>query len=197
MLNEVRDSRLLRLPWANITFGLRARVDLLRRLDGEAWPDFSDEALLSDLEAWLEPVLHGHRSLTEVRPDHLHQAILGRLPWDRHQTLDRLAPERWQAPTGSRLLIDYAAEGGPGVAVRVQELFGLNDHPTIAGGRVPLTLSLLSPAHRPIQVTKDLPGFWRGSWKDVRSEMRGRYPKHDWPEDPSASSPTTRAKPRR
>jgi ATP-dependent helicase HrpB len=126
----------------------------------------------------------------------LGEALLSDLPWDRRQALDRLAPERWSAPTGSRFLIDYGAEGGPTVSVRVQELFGLTEHPLIAGGRVPLVLALLSPAHRPIQVTRDLPGFWRGSWKDVRSDMRGRYPKHSWPEDPAAAPPTTRAKPR-
>ncbi len=110
--------------------------------------------------------------------------------------LDREAPERWAAPTGSRLLIDYAAEGGPRLEVRVQELYGLAQHPSVAGGRVPLTLALLSPAHRPIQLTKDLPGFWKGSWREVRTEMKGRYPRHVWPEDPAAADPTTRAKPR-
>ena len=99
-------------------------------------------------------------------------------------------------PTGSRLPIDYAAEGGPLLAVRVQELFGLGIHPAIAQGRVPLTLALLSPAHRPIQLTRDLPAFWRGSWRDVRADMRGRYPKHPWPEDPASAEPTRRAKPR-
>ncbi len=110
--------------------------------------------------------------------------------------LEAEAPTHFTAPTGSRLPIDYGAEGGPQVEVRVQELFGLKSHPTIAGGRVPLTLALLSPAHRPIQVTKDLPQFWRGSWREVRAEMRGRYPKHPWPEDPAEAPPTTRAKPR-
>jgi ATP-dependent helicase HrpB len=110
--------------------------------------------------------------------------------------MDRLAPARFEAPTGSRLTIDYAADGGPRVEVRVQEVYGLAVHPTIAAGRVPLTLALLSPARRPIQLTKDLPGFWRGSWREVRKEMRGRYPKHLWPEDPVSAAPTTRAKPR-
>jgi ATP-dependent helicase HrpB len=110
--------------------------------------------------------------------------------------LDRLAPERWSTPAGTSAAIDYGAEGGPAVEVRVQELFGLDVHPAVAGGRAPLTQVLLSPARRPIQVTKDLPGFWRGSWKAVRSDLRGRYPKHPWPEDPLAEAPTTRAKPR-
>jgi ATP-dependent helicase HrpB len=110
--------------------------------------------------------------------------------------LDAEAPERFEAPTGSRIRIDYAAEGGPRIDVRVQELFGLASHPSVAGGRAPLTLALLSPAHRPVQLTKDLPGFWKGSWAAVRSEMRGRYPRHVWPEDPANAAPTTRAKPR-
>ena len=116
------------------------------------------------------------------------------VPWDQQRRLEALVPARWTAPTGNSFAIDYAAEGGPRVDVRVQEVFGLAEHPTVAG--VPLTLSLLSPAHRPIQTTKDLPGFWRGSWKDVRSDMRGRYPKHVWPEDPASAAPTARAKPR-
>jgi ATP-dependent helicase HrpB len=99
-------------------------------------------------------------------------------------------------PTGSDIAVDYGAEGGPALAVRVQELFGLDRHPAIAGGRVPLVLQLLSPAHRPIQITRDLPGFWRGSWAAVKAEMRGRYPKHPWPDDPIAAPPTRRAKPR-
>ncbi|WP_374514170.1 ATP-dependent helicase C-terminal domain-containing protein, partial [Brevundimonas sp.] len=108
---------------------------------------------------------------------------------------DELAPARLQTPLGSAA-IDYAAEGGPRVDIRVQELFGVTAHPTVGGGRVPLTLALLSPAGRPIQLTRDLPGFWRGSWKDVRAEMRGRYPKHPWPEDPASAEATSRAKPR-
>jgi ATP-dependent helicase HrpB len=108
--------------------------------------------------------------------------------------LDTEAPERFEAPTGSNLFIDYAFEGGPRVDVRVQELFGMTRHPTV-GGR-PLTLALLSPARRPVQLTRDLPAFWRGSWADVRKDMRGRYPKHPWPEDPTQAPPTTRAKPR-
>ena len=116
------------------------------------------------------------------------------LPWELQTRLDRDAPERFEAPTGNRFQIDYGSEGGPRVDVRVQELFGLAVHPTVAG--VPLTMSLLSPAHRPVQTTKDLPGFWRGSYAAVRTEMRGRYPKHPWPEDPLAAAPTTRAKPR-
>jgi ATP-dependent helicase HrpB len=114
--------------------------------------------------------------------------------WDLQRRLDAEAPARWTAPTGNSFAIDYAAGGGPRVEVRVQEVYGLAEHPRVAG--VPLTLALLSPAQRPIQTTRDLPGFWTGSWKEVRSDMRGRYPRHLWPEDPASAAPTTRAKPR-
>ena len=125
----------------------------------------------------------------------LEAALRSRLDWELARRLDVEAPMRWTAPTGSSVAIDYGAEGGPRVEIRVQELFGLTTHPAVGSG-VPLTLALLSPARRPIQVTTDLPGFWRGSWTEVRKEMRGRYPKHPWPDDPAAAAPTTRAKPR-
>ena len=145
---------------------------------------------------WLVPLLPGLRSLSALRPDALDGAVRSLIPWDRQRALDAALPARWTAPTGNSFAIDYAAEAGPRVDVRVQEVFGLAEHPTIANGKVALTLSLLSPAHRPIQTTKDLPGFWKGSWRDVRSDMRGRYPKHAWPEDPASAAPTARAKPR-
>jgi ATP-dependent helicase HrpB len=110
--------------------------------------------------------------------------------------LEAEAPTHFEAPTGSHVAVDYEAEGGPVLAIRVQELFGLSTHPSLANGRVPLVLHLLSPAHRPIQITKDLPGFWKGSWSAVKTEMKGRYPRHVWPDDPASAVPTTRAKPR-
>jgi ATP-dependent helicase HrpB len=118
------------------------------------------------------------------------------VPWDLARKLDAEAPTHFEAPTGSRVAVDYEAEGGPVLAIRVQELFGLSQHPALAGGRVPLTLHLLSPAHRPIQITRDLPGFWKGSWSAVKSEMKGRYPRHVWPDDPASATATARAKPR-
>ncbi len=118
------------------------------------------------------------------------------LPWDLRARLEREAPTHFEAPTGTMLAIDYEAEQGPTIAVRLQELFGLNSHPSIAKGAVPLVLELLSPAHRPVQVTRDLPGFWRGSYAAVRSDLRGRYPRHPWPEDPASAMPTRRVKPR-
>jgi ATP-dependent helicase HrpB len=122
--------------------------------------------------------------------------VRGLLPWPLKRRLDAEAPTHFEAPTGSAVPIDYEAEGGPKLAIRVQELFGLDRHPAIAGGKVALLIELLSPAHRPVQMTRDLPGFWRGSYAVVRAEMRGRYPKHPWPEDPIAAAPTRRAKPR-
>jgi ATP-dependent helicase HrpB len=175
---------------------LRDRGAFLRSLEPEA-PDLSDEALMADLEGWLAPVVAGKTSLQQIDDRDIEAALRLRLGYEAQRWLDAQAPEHFTAPTGSRLAIDYAAEGGPRADVRAQELFGLREHPMIAGGRVPLVLGLLSPAHRPIQLTKDLPGFWRGAWREVRKEMRGRYPKHEWPEDPAAAAPTTRAKPRK
>jgi len=195
LLDDVRRRGVAALPWGDGSAPLRARASFLRAQGLDA-PDLSDQALLASLDAWLAPALAGKSSLVALREPDLEAALAALVPFDARRRLDQLAPPRFEAPTGSRLAIDYAAEGGPRVDVRVQELYGLGVHPTVAGGRVPLTLALLSPAHRPIQLTKDLPGFWRGSWSDVRKEMRGRYPKHLWPEDPASAAPTTRAKPR-
>jgi ATP-dependent helicase HrpB len=181
------------LPWGEAAQGLRQRLAFLHARD-PAWPDLSDAALTHRLDEWLTPLLSGVRSLAALKPDVLDSALRTLIPWDLQRRLEAEAPARWTAPTGNAFAIDYAAEAGPRVDVRVQEVYGLAEHPTVAG--VPLTLSLLSPAHRPIQTTQDLPGFWKGSWKDVRSDMRGRYPKHLWPEDPAQAAPTARAKPR-
>ncbi|MFC7396471.1 ATP-dependent helicase HrpB [Chelatococcus sp. GCM10030263] len=187
------------LPWSKAQAQWRERVLFLRRAEGQAedaeWPDVSDEALARDVEAWLAPYLLGRAGLGAVTADVLDQALKALVPWELQRRLDAEAPTHVEMPTGSRIPVDYSGEE-PSIAVRVQELFGLDRHPALAGGRVPLVLELLSPAHRPIQVTRDLPGFWRGSWGEVRSAMRGRYPKHPWPENPLEAPPTTRAKPR-
>jgi ATP-dependent helicase HrpB len=193
LADRVRAEGVNLLPWGEAAGGLRQRIAFLRAHD-PSWPDLSDAALLANLDDWLTPILTGARSLAALRPDTLDGALRTLIPWDLQRRLDAAAPARWTAPTGNSFVIYYAAEDGPRVDVRVQEVFGLTVHPTVAG--VPLTLSLLSPGHRPVQTTKDLPGFWRGSWKDVRSDMRGRYPKHVWPEDPASAPPTARAKPR-
>jgi ATP-dependent helicase HrpB len=183
------------LPWGEAARTLRERAAFLRQYD-DSWPDLSDAALVAQLDDWLTPLLMGVRSLAALKPEVLDGALRTLVPWERQRELEAAAPPRWTAPTGNSFAIDYAADGGPRVEVRVQEVFGLATHPSIAAGRVPLTLALLSPAHRPIQTTKDLPGFWSGSWKEVRADMRGRYPRHVWPEDPANTAPTTRAKPR-
>jgi ATP-dependent helicase HrpB len=193
LAERVRREGLASLPWGEAAASLRERAGFLRAGSPD-WPDLSDAALLQRLDEWLTPLLAGVRSLAGLRADALDGALRGLMPWDQQRRLDAEAPARWTAPTGNSFAIDYAAEGGPRVEVRVQEVYGLAQHPSVGG--VPLTLSLLSPAHRPIQTTRDLPGFWKGSWKDVRIEMRGRYPKHVWPEDPATAAPTTRAKPR-
>ncbi len=194
LLTRVRTEGLGVLNWSEAASGLRTRIGILRDREGEPWPDLSDIGLLAAIDDWLAPHLAGARSLAQVRPESLDAAVRSLIPRDLLRRLETAAPTHWTAPTGQRHPIDYAAEGGPRVSVRVQELFGLVRHPEILGE--PLTLALLSPAHRPVQMTRDLPGFWRGSWKDVRAEMRGRYPKHPWPEDPATAAPTTRAKPR-
>ena len=184
-----------RLPWTARLKQWRDRVTFLRRAEGEPWPDLSDEALAAD-PGWLTPYVAGKIRLDELGADDLASALGALLPWDLQRRLDEEAPTHFRAPTGTAAPIDYEAEGGPTIALRVQELFGLREHPSLAQGRIPLTLELLSPAHRPIQVTRDLPGFWRGSWAAVRADLRGRYPRHFWPEDPAAAAPTARAKPR-
>lgn len=184
------------LPWSKSAHQLRMRIGFARRADPAAWPDLSDERLAATLETWLGPHVEGRRALAEIRAEDVSNALDAMLDWNARRELDRLAPTHFVAPTGNAVPIDYEAENGPVLAIRVQELFGLDRHPAIAEGRVPLLVELLSPAHRPIQLTRDLPGFWRGSWKDVKSDMKGRYPKHVWPDDPLAAAPTARAKPR-
>ncbi|WP_192739300.1 ATP-dependent helicase HrpB [Bradyrhizobium sp. OAE829] len=185
-----------KLPWSKALKQWRDRVMFLRKAEGESWPDLSDDALAATSEAWLEPVLYDKTSLKDLSSGDLSDALLSLLPWDLRARLEREAPTHFEAPTGTMLAIDYEAEQGPTIAVRLQELFGLNSHPSIAKGAVPLVLELLSPAQRPVQVTRDLPGFWRGSYAAVRSDLRGRYPRHPWPEDPANAMPTRRVKPR-
>jgi ATP-dependent helicase HrpB len=184
------------LPWSKPCKQWRDRVMFLRKAGDASWPDLSDDALAAQRETWLVPALSDKTSLKEFSSGDLSDALMTLLPWELRARLDREAPTHFEAPTGTMLAIDYEAEQGPTIAVRLQELFGLNTHPSIAKGAVPLVLELLSPAHRPVQVTRDLPGFWRGSYAAVRSDLRGRYPRHPWPEDPANAMPTRRVKPR-
>ncbi|MFN7619005.1 MAG: ATP-dependent helicase HrpB [bacterium] len=191
---EVERDGLASLRWGERAAGLRARMAFVAGLEA-GWPDVSDAGLRATRETWLWPLLETVQALEKIEDGALEAGLRALIPWDRQRALDELAPARLATPLGSAA-IDYAAVGGPRVDIRVQELFGTTAHPTVGGGRVPLTLALLSPARRPVQVTKDLPGFWVGSWAAVRSEMRGRYPRHPWPEDPTKAEATSRAKPR-
>ncbi len=187
---------LSRLPWTKALSQWREREMFLRNAEGEEWPDLSDAALAERPEEWLTPLCDGKTALSGIAADDLWNAVTNLLPWNLRRRLDEEAPSHFQAPTGTQAAIDYAAEAGPTISIRVQELFGLGHHPSIAGGRVPLVIELLSPAQRPVQVTRDLPGFWGGSWQAVKSEMKGRYPRHPWPDDPASAMPTRRVKPR-
>jgi ATP-dependent helicase HrpB len=183
-----------RLPWSKHLKQWRDRVMFLRKSEGDEWPDLSDAALTASVQDWLVPLLADKTALKDIGADDLSNAIMELLPWAMRRRLDSEAPTHFEAPTGTNVPIDYEAEAGPTIAIRVQELFGLGRHPTIANGHVPLVIELLSPAHRPVQVTKDLPGFWAGSYAAVKAEMRGRYPKHPWPDDPANAVPTRRTK---
>jgi ATP-dependent helicase HrpB len=185
-----------RLGWSKPQRQLRDRAAFLRAAGLSDVPDLSGAALGSMVHDWLAPYLTGVTSLGAIDAELLGQALDALVPWAVRQRLDADAPTHFTAPTGMSHAIDYDGENAPALHIRVQELFGLSTHPSVAGGRLPLTLYLLSPAHRPIQITKDLPGFWAGSWKAVKAEMKGRYPRHPWPDDPTAATPTTRAKPR-
>ncbi len=184
-----------RLPWTKAQQQLRDRVAFLRAGD-PTWPDLTDLTLAATAEDWLAPYLTGKTRLGDLGADDLGQALEALVPWTLKQRLEAEAPTHFHAPTGNNHAIDYEGAGAPALHIRVQELFGLTTHPAIANGRLPLTLNLLSPAHRPIQITRDLPGFWKGSWAAVKSDMKGRYPRHPWPDDPAAAAPTARAKPR-
>ena len=184
-----------RLPWTKPLQQWRKRVMFLRRANTE-WPDLSDAALAANAAEWLLPLLDGKTTLASVSAEELSAVAGALLPWNLKYRLDAEAPTHFTAPSGSSVPIDYDSDEGPKLAIRVQELFGLDRHPTIAGGKVPLLIELLSPAHRPVQVTRNLPGFWRGSYAAVKADMRGRYPRHPWPDDPLKATATRRAKPR-
>ena len=190
LTSGIRATGIDRLPWSEAQMRLRQRTAFARRTEPDACPDLSDASLATTLEHWLTPHLVGLTRLDAITAATLGQALDMLLPHGRRRALDRLVPDRFTTPGGVTRPIDYGAEAGPTVSLRVQDLYGLDTHPAAAG--LPLVLELLSPAHRPIQTTRDLPGFWRGSWADVRRDMRGRYPKHDWPEEPWKAPPRSR-----
>jgi ATP-dependent RNA helicase HrpB len=193
LVEGLREHGLHLLPWDDRARQLRDRAMFAHRFDPAIQP-LDDQRLLERAEEWLVPLLSGRRRLGDIPAPTLTSALEGLLGYLAARELDRLAPAEFVSPAGSRHSIDYAAAAGPTVEVRAQALFGLATHPAIAGGKVPLILAITSPAGRPIQTTKDLPGFWAGSWRDVVKDMRGRYPKHLWPDDPASAAPTLKTK---
>ena len=198
LLTAIRELGLDALPWSETASELRQRVEFLRAQAPElGLPDFSDAQLLATLERWLAPALDGKRRLDALRPEELSSALAAQLDYRLRHTLDEQAPTTITVPSGLARRVDYPAGAAPVLAVKLQELFGLADTPRVANGRVAVTLHLLSPAGRPIQVTQDLRGFWERTYPEVKKELKGRYPKHPWPEDPWTATATHRAKPRR
>jgi ATP-dependent helicase HrpB len=192
-MEGVRSEGVAALPWSDAATRLRQRMMFMARHDA-SWPDVSDEALSATMAAWLGPHVAGLRRLTDLQRVDLVTALGGLLDWKQRAALDDAAPTHLVVPSGSRIPVDYSDPDVPVLAVRLQEMFGCMDTPRIGGGRVAVTLHLLSPASRPVQVTRDLAGFWRTTYFEVRKDLRGRYPKHHWPDDPLAAPPTHRAK---
>jgi ATP-dependent helicase HrpB len=195
MITGVRQLGLSALPWSDDLARWRERVAFLRQLD-ESWPDLSDVTLLASLESWLAPFLDKVSRRDHLARIDLAAALKSLVPWDKQRMLDRLAPTHIEVPSGSRVAVDYSNPAEPTLAVRLQEMFGLLDTPRVGGGKVPLTLHLLSPARRPVQVTRDLASFWASGYRSVKAELKGRYPRHYWPDDPLVAEPTARARPR-
>jgi ATP-dependent helicase HrpB len=195
LLEGIRERGLAALPWSKSARQLQERLVFLRRSD-PSWPDATDAGLLAGLEGWLAPHLHGVTSLAGLARLDLTGILESMLAWDQRRRLDEQAPTHVEVPSGSRIAVDYSDPEAPVLAVRLQEVFGWTETPRIAGGRVPLTLHLLSPAHRPVQVTRDLANFWGSTYFDVKKDLKGRYPKHYWPDDPLSATATHRARPR-
>lgn len=193
LIKALREFGLTILPWTKETENLLNRLRWLHKIFGDPWPAMTDQVLIEEAETWLLPFLNGQSDFSELLPRKFHDALMMLVPFHLQGQLEQLAPLFFTAPTGSKIAIQYGGEQ-PTLSIRVQELFGLDHHPTIANNKVAIRLELLSPAHRALQLTTDLPGFWRGSWRDVLSVMRGRYPKHAWPDDPLKALPTRRTK---
>jgi ATP-dependent helicase HrpB len=199
LLEGLRGAGPQALPWSKAAAGLRERAEFVRHHLGAAepdWPALDDPTLMATLEGWLAPWLDGVTRLAQLGSVDLHAALTARLGHERHLRLEALAPTHLAVPSGSRIPIDYSDPDAPGFAVRLQEVFGLEATPRVAGGRVPLTISLLSPAQRPVQVTRDLASFWQRGYAEVRKELKGRYPRHYWPEDPHTATATHPVRPR-
>lgn len=183
------------LTWSEAAQSLSARVELVRQYQGaDALPDFSPAALLAELASWLGPYLGNISKKNQLSQLELEPLLLARLTYQQQQLLQQLVPVHWQTPTGSRLKIDYLHPGGPQLSVRVQEMYGQLTTPVVLNGAIALTIALLAPGRQPLQVTRDLASFWQNSWQDVKKEMKGRYPKHYWPDNPAEAQPTTKTK---
>ncbi len=196
LLNAIREEGVGLLRHGDAVEAIIHRVELLARAMGKPWPADFRAMAMARLDDWLGEMLVSPSALDSLGGGQLGDALLTLLDWPLPRDLSKLAPTHWTAPVGREVEIDYAAEGGPGVECKVQEAFGASIHPATADGRIALTVSLLSPALRPVAVTRDLPSFWRGGYHDMKKDMKGRYPKHDWPDDPVAATPTSRARPR-
>ena len=190
MLKGIAEMGLKALPWTDGANSFRAQVQFLKRLfPEEAWPDLSDEALAQNIDEWLKPYLAGISRKSHLERLDMLAILKSLVPHDLQRQMDGLAPRRIEVPSGAHVAIDYETEGDPVIRVRLQEMFGLAKTPTIAKGRAQLRIELLSPAGRPLAVTKSLETFWTNGYPDVRAELRGRYPKHSWPEDPLSAPP--------
>lgn len=190
LADAVRDHGLGLLDWSGKLAGLRNRLAWLHKTLGADWPDVSDRALSLNPDLWLQPFLNDEAGLDRLPDNKLSEALMSLVPYNQHHLVDELAPSDYVVPTGSKIALTYLETGEPPIlSVRVQELFGMTTHPAICGGKIPLSIEMLSPAQRPIQITRNLPEFWNGSWVDMRKDMRGRYPKHEWPENPAKALP--------
>jgi ATP-dependent helicase HrpB len=196
LLQALKEKGIDQLPWSAEAQLTRQRLAFLHTLEPDRWPNLSEDALAATLEDWLLPHLVGLRSLEQVARLDFNQILLANLAWEKRQEMERLAPTHLEVPSGSRIALDYSNKDTPVLAVRLQEIFGLLETPRIGGGKVPLLVHLLSPASRPVQVTRDLQSFWQTGYFEVRKDLRGRYPKHHWPEDPLSAPPTRGTKKR-
>ncbi|WP_435925772.1 ATP-dependent helicase HrpB [Paenibacillus sp. DYY-L-2] len=195
LLGVIREQAPRILPWNAKSRQLQARILFLRGLDGEKWPDVSDEALSANAEEWFASYVAGFRKKSDLMSLSLHQILENRFDWQQVQELNAEAPTHLTVPSGSRIAIQYDGPQAPYAAVRLQEVFGMMDTPRIGYGRIPVTMHLLSPASRPVQVTADLRSFWQGTYFEVKKDLKGRYPKHYWPDDPLSATATRRVRP--
>ncbi|MFS0557339.1 ATP-dependent helicase HrpB [Brevibacillus sp. 179-C9.3 HS] len=195
LLDGIKEEGLAILPWNRQSSQYRERLMFMYRLE-EGWPNVEDEALLGSLEEWLAPHVYGYKRKEDLQSLSVQSMLEGMLSWEQRRQLDEYAPTHVIVPSGSKIPVDYSDPAAPILSVRLQELFGWQDAPRIGRGRVPLTLHLLSPAHRPVQVTRDLASFWAQTYFEVKKDLKGRYPKHYWPDDPLAAIPTNRTRPR-